>query len=286
MPEWVNVVIRSTSLIVVIFIIAKLFGKRHLSQLSVFEYLIGLVISVIAATVSIGLITPFWHGIIGLGIWFIIPFLLVLLAIKSKPVRDLVRGKGTVFIKDGKVMEDNLKKEKYSSDDLLQQLRNKNVFQVADVEFAVLEADGDISVLPKKEKQPLTPKDLGITVAPIKEPQTVVMDGEILYEPLATGGFSVKWLETEFEKLGVSVENVYLAQVDSFGQLTVDLFDDKLQVPAPQEKPLLLATTKKMQADMEIFALSTQNKQAKQMYTKNSQKLQKAIDRLTPFLSD
>ncbi|WP_226034539.1 DUF421 domain-containing protein [Aquibacillus saliphilus] len=286
MPEWVEVIIRSVGLVIIVFVVSKLFGKRQLGQLSVFEFISGIVVAVIAANVSIGLGISFAHGLLSLSIWFLIPVLLGLLALKSKPVRDLVEGKGTIFIKDGKIMEDNLKKERFSSDDLLEKLRAKNVFQAADVEFAVLEADGDLSVLPKKENQPLTPKDLAIKVAPIKEPQAVIMDGEVLYEPLSTVGLSLNWLETELDKLGVSVENVYLAQVDSYGQLNVDLFDDKLQVPSPQEKPLLLATMKKCQADLELFALSTENQAAKKMYSKNSQKLQTAVDKLTIYLQD
>lgn len=181
-------------------------------------------------------------------------------------------------------MEDNLKKERYTTDELLELLRKKDVFKVADVEFAVLEPTGDLSVMLKKENQPLTPKDVNLTVASVKEPQTVIMDGEILDEPLSTIGRSRGWLKTELEKQGVTIENVFIGQVDSYGQLTIDLFDDKLQVPSPQEKPLILSTMKKCQADLESFALGTESKEAKQMYRLNSEKLQEAIDKVTPIL--
>ncbi|MBM7572185.1 DUF421 domain-containing protein [Aquibacillus albus] len=283
MPEWIEAFLRSISLLIIIFVIAKFIGKRQLSQLTAFEFMIGIIIAVIAAELTLGGVS-FVSGFVGLSVWFLIPFLITWLALKSKAIHDFVRGKGTVFIKDGKIMEDNLKKESFTSDDLLQRLRSKNIFQAADVEFAVLEPDGEINVLPKRENQPITPKDVAATVAPIKEPQTVIMDGDIMKEPLATAGLSVNWLHTELEKQGVTIENVYLGQVDNFGQLTLDLFDDKLQVPSPQEKPALLATLKKCQADMEMFALSTENQEAKQMYTKNSQKLQTAIDKMEPLL--
>ena len=143
-------------------------------------------------------------------------------------------------------MEDNLKKERYTTDELLELLRKKDVFQVSDVEFAVLEPTGDLSVMLKKENQPLTPKDLNLTVASIKDPQTVIMDGEIMDEPLATIGRSRAWLHTELEKLGVTIENVFLGQVNSYGQLTVDLFDDKLQVALPSRKTLNSFDPKKM----------------------------------------
>ncbi|MGN8235539.1 DUF421 domain-containing protein [Priestia flexa] len=179
----------------------------------------------------------------------------------------------------------NLKKERYTTDELLELLRRKDVFQVSDVEFAVLEPPGDLSVMLKKENQPLTAKDINLKVASIKEPQTIIMDGAIMDEPLATIGRSRAWLHTELEKLGVTIENVFLGQVNSYGELTIDLFDDKLQVaPPPQERPLILSTLKKCQADLELFALGTESKEAKQMYRLNSEKLQEAIDKVTPIL--
>ncbi|MFE5437462.1 DUF421 domain-containing protein, partial [Bacillus cereus] len=213
-----------------------------------------------------------------------IPYLVSLISLKSKKLRDFVEGKGSVFIKDGKIMEDNLKKERYTTDELLELLRKKDVFQVADVEFAVLEPTGDLSVMLKKENQPLTAKDLNLTTASVKEPQTVIMDGIVMDEPLATIDRSRAWLHTELEKLGVTIENVFLGQVNSYGELTVDLFDDKLQVASPQERPLILSTLKKCQADLELFALGTESKDAKQMYRLNSEKLQEAIDKVTPIL--
>src|SRR5699024_2771973 len=84
------------------------------------------------------------------------------------------------LIKDGKIMEDNLKKEKFTTDDLLESLRNKDIFKAADVEFAILEPSGTVNVLPKKENKTLTLKDIGIEPASEKEPQTVIMDGKML----------------------------------------------------------------------------------------------------------
>jgi uncharacterized membrane protein YcaP (DUF421 family) len=284
MPEWLEIVWRGLLFLVALFFITKLLGKRQLSQLSFFEYVAGITIGSIGAEVVMGLERNIMHGLLGLVIFAGVPFLAGLLSLKSKTFRDFVEGKGVVFIKNGKIMEDNLKQERYTTDELLELLRKKDVFQVADVEFAVLEAAGDLSVLLKKENQPLTAKDLGVKVAPIKETQTVIMDGKILDEPLSTINQSRNWLHTELDKLGVTIENVFLGQVDSYGQLTVDLFDDKLEVPPPQEKPLLLATMKKCQADLELFAFGTEAKEAKDMYGKNSEKLQEAIDKVAHIL--
>ncbi len=284
MPEWLDISVRSIFFVVVLFFITKWLGKKQISELSFFEYVTGISIGSIGAEVAMGLERNIFHGIIGIVIFATIPFLSGLLSLKSKKFRDFVEGTGTVFIKDGKIMEDNLKKERYTTDELLELLRKKDVYQVSDVEFAVLEATGDLSVMLKKENQPLTAKDLNLTVASIKESQTVIMDGVIMDEPLATIGRSRAWLHTELEKLGVTVENVFLGQVNSYGELTVDLFDDQLQVASPQERPLILSTMKKCQADLELFALGTESKEAKQMYSKNSEKLQEAIVKMMPIL--
>ncbi|MGG0412177.1 DUF421 domain-containing protein [Peribacillus simplex] len=284
MPDWLDVFIRALLFLIILFLVTKLLGKKQLSQLSYFEYVVGITIGSIGAEVITGLERNISVGIIGIATVSAIPFIVGILSLKSKMVRDLVEGKGTVFIKDGKIMEENLKKERYTTDELLELLRKKDAFQVSDVEFAVLEATGDLSVMLKKENQPLTAKDLNLVVASVKEPQTVIMDGKILDEPLATIGRSRSWLHTELEKLGVTIENVFLGQINSYGEVTVDLFDDILQVPSPQERPLLLSTMKKCQADLELFALGTENKDAKQLYEKNSKKLQKAIDNVTHIL--
>jgi len=284
MPEWLDVALRSVMFVIFLFFVTKVLGKKQIAQLSFFEYVTGITIGSIAAESIMGLDGNMFLGLLGIGIVSLIPFLGGLISLKSKKFRDFTEGKGTIFIKDGKVMEDNLKKERYTVDELLELLRNKDVFQVSDVQFAILEATGDLSVMLKKENQPLTPKDLNMKVASIKEPQTVIMDGKILDEPLATIGYSRRWLKTELEKLGVTIENVFIGQVNSYGELTVDVFDDKLQVPSPQERPLILATMKKCQADLELFALATENKDAKELYVKNSEKLQKAIDKVTHIL--
>lgn len=284
MPEWLDITVRSVLFVVVLFFMTKLLGKKQIAQLSFFEYVTGITIGNIAGESIMGLDGNMIYGLLAMTVVAAIPLIAGLISLKSKKFRDFTEGRGTLFIKDGKVMEDNLKKERITADELLQLLRKKNVFQVSDVEFAVLEPTGDLSVMLKKENQPLTPKDLDMKVASIKEPQTVIMDGKILDEPLATIGYSRGWLKTELEKLGVTIENVFLGQVNSYGELTVDLFDDKLQVPSPQDRPLTLSTMKKCQADLELFALATEDKKAKQLYTKNSEKLQNAIDKVTHIL--
>ncbi|MFJ5762860.1 DUF421 domain-containing protein [Neobacillus sp. NPDC093182] len=284
MPDWIDVLIRGILFIAALFFMTKLLGSKQISQLSFFEYISGITIGSVAGEVITGLDKNISHGVIVILLFGGITYAVDFISLKSKKFRDFAEGKSSVFIKDGKVMEDSLKKENYTIDDLNALLRKKNVFKVADVEFAVLEPNGELNVLLKKENQPLTPKDLNLKVGNEKPPQTVIMDGQILDNSLAEAKKTRQWLEFELEKLGVTLDNVFLGQVDSYGQLTIDVYDDKINVPLPQEKPLLMSMIKKGQADLETFALQTDAKDAKKMFIENSKKLQEAIDVLTPYL--
>lgn len=286
MPEWLHIVVRSFLYIFVLIILTKVLGKKQISQISFFEYVSGITIGSIAGEVIMGLEDHYFYGVIAISIFGAVTYVVDIVSLKSKKFRDLIEGKGSILIKDGKVMEDNLKKEKYSVDELSSFLRQKDVFNLADVEFAVLEPTGDLSVLLKKENRPLTPKDIHLQVDQEKEPQTIIMDGQILNDAMAAAGKTRKWLDIELENLNVTVENVFLAQVDSFGKLTVDIYDDKIQIPSAKPRALLMAMVKKCQADLELFAMETENEKAKQLFNKNANKLNEAITKLKPYLNE
>ncbi|MBB6670547.1 DUF421 domain-containing protein [Cohnella nanjingensis] len=286
MPEWSVIIFRSLGALFILFVLTRILGKKQISQLSFFEYVLGITLGELAGFISTDLEGHYFYGVLAIFVWFFVPFLLEFAMLKSKKLRHLFEGKGRVVMKEGKVLEDNLKKERLTADELLEQLRGKNVFNLADVEFAIMETTGELSVLLKKEKQPLTPSDMGMKKVNEVEPQTVIIDGKIQLEPLATIGLSPGWLQTELEKIGVSLDNVFLGQVDAYQQLYVDLFDDNLKVPAPQGKALLLATLKKTQADLELFAVATRSPDAKAMYERNSVALNQLIDSLKPMLQN
>lgn len=285
MPGGINILFRSVLFILLLFITTKILGRKQISELSLFEYISGITIGSIAGEVVTGLESNMFHGALAMLSFGAITLLVDFLSLKSKTFRDIVEGRGTVIIKDGKILEENLKKEKYTVDELSALLRQKDIFRVADVEFAVLEPRGNLSALLKRENRPLTPKDLQMKMPNEKEPQTVIMDGSILDESLRSAGKSRAWLQMEMEKLGVTLDNVFLGQVDSYGDLTVDIYDDKIQVPSPTQRPLLLAMLKKAQADLELFSLETEDETAKKMYQKNAKKLQAEIEKLSPYLN-
>jgi len=284
MAEGLVVLLRSVGLFVVTLFLVRLIGKRQTSQLTLFDLVTAIVVGVIAAAVSLKLVPNLVHGLLALLVWTGLPALIYLLAIKSKTVRDIVQGKEKVLINQGKVLEDKLMEARFTTEDLLSQLRKKNAFKVADVEFAVLEPTGEVSVLLKKDQQPVTPQTANLSVGMESVPQTVIMDGTIMDEPLTAMGLNRNWLHTELEKAGVTLENVFIGQVDSVGQLYLDLFDDLIQVPKPKTKELAWATIKKCQADCELYALGTKQPEAKSMYSKSAKVLAEAVKELEPVL--
>lgn len=284
MPGWGHIFFRSLGAIIILFLIARILGKKQISQLTLFEYIFGITLGELAGFMSTDIESNYVHGIVALVTWSAVAYLFEIVTMKSMTLQYWLEGTGTVMIKDGKVLEDNLKKEKFTGKELMESLRKKNVFNLADVEFALLESSGDLSVLVKKENQPITPKHLGIKVAPEPEPQMVINDGEILDELLATTGMSRGWLRTELDKQGVPLENVFLGQVNGFGELYLDLYDDQLKVQQPQNRAILWATLKKCEADLELFGLSTKDKAARKLYAAQVTELKKVISTLTPIL--
>ncbi|MCL6610792.1 MAG: DUF421 domain-containing protein [Peptococcaceae bacterium] len=284
MPEWLNILIRSAGAFALTLFLVRLMGKRQTSRLTFFDLVTVIVIGVTAAAFSLNLVKNPAGGLIALAVWTLFPALIYVLAIKYKAVRDIVQGRETVLINHGKVLEDKLMEARMTPEDLLSQLRKKNVFNFADVEFAVLEPTGEVSVLLRKEKQPVTAKTLNMDVGRESAPQTVILDGIIMDEPLAAMGLNRKWLHTELEKAGVAPENVFIAQVDSTGQIYLDLFDDAIQVPRPKTKDLVLATLKKCQADCELYALGTQRPEAGEVYGRCAGTLSEVIDEIGPLL--
>jgi uncharacterized membrane protein YcaP (DUF421 family) len=283
MQGWIEVALRSFVGFLLFLALARMFVRKPIGETSQLEFGLIASVAVILAIGSIQLSIPISYLFVALFIWAGGAFGILLLSMKNASFRSAIYGKGIPIMKDGKILEDNMKKQHLTTDELLRKLRAKQVFQVADVEFAVLEGNGELSVLVKKEQQPITAKMLHHHVPPIKEPETVIMDGKILHEPLSTRGLSEDWLKTELKKMNAIVENVFMAQIDEYGQLTIDLFDDVLQVPQPTELPLLEASIKKAQADMELFALDTENPQAKQMYKWCAEQMKQVHDMVSPY---
>ena len=284
MQTWIQILINSVSLFFLLLISIRLMGKRNVVRMTPFRFVSYIVIAVITALMSLNIITNFAFGLIALGVWVLLPIALEFLSLKSKWIHDVVNGKETVFIKHGKIMEDNLLQTRLTAEELLRELRSKNAFSLADVEFAVMEDTGDISVLMKAHKGPVSSYDLGIKVAPAAEPQTVILDGTILDEPLFSLGLNREWLGIQLETTGVSIDNVFIGQIDSSGDLYLDLFEDSMQLPQPKVKEMLYANFESSQADLMSFALETNDEATKQMYLEHAETLKQLMEKLKPYL--
>ncbi|WP_409253461.1 DUF421 domain-containing protein [Bacillus sp. SCS-153A] len=225
MAEYFEVALRSLFILIALFCITKLLGKKQLSQLSFYEYITGITVGSIAGTLSMDLDLKLMEGLMSILLWFSVPFIFSFISLKSVKFRHFVEGTPTVFIEDGNIIEEALKREKISTDELLEQLRKKNIFRASDVEYASLDTNGELSVLPKKEKQPLLYEDFFQHYAKVMPIQSVVNDGKIDVEGLNKAGFSEEWLFQQLKQRKIRLDNVFLAQADSSGKLTIDLYD-------------------------------------------------------------
>ncbi len=284
MANWIMILLRTSALFVLTLLMIRILGKGSPSRMTPFRFVNYMVMAVIIALISANIIDNIVLGFVALAVWFAYTMLLDYLSLVNKGVHDLVNGRERVLIKDGKVMEENLSKVKLTGEELLRELRSKNVFKLADVEFAVMETTGEINILIKSDRKPLTPHDIERKVAPASEPQTVILDGNVLDESLSNRGLNRDWLNRELQRAGVSIDNVFIAQVDSSGDLYLDLFDDSLQSPEPKVKELLYANLKSSHADFLKFALETKDEKIKAMYLENANRIQNVMDKLRPYL--
>ncbi|WP_099158223.1 DUF421 domain-containing protein [Virgibacillus ndiopensis] len=287
MPEYMIIVVRSLFAFFFIFILARMLGKKQIAQLSFFDYITGISIGNMAASLAIDTQLQSVNAIIGLLIFSFLTIIIAFLAMKSLNFRKIVEGNPIILMRNGNVLEKNLFKAKMTFDDLMMGLREKNAFKLADVEMAVLETDGQLSVMKKAAYNPLTPNDIGVSVEGEHIPSLIIIDGYLLEKRLKYLGYTEEWLIGEIMKQGAKdYKDVFLAQIDSKGNVYIDLHNDKEKVPQMKQKPLLAAQLRKIQADLEGFAIQTEDPNAKKMYYNQSKELQDLIDKIHPLLRE
>lgn len=226
MNDILRTLIRSIMLIIGLFIITKLLGKKQLSSLSFFEYIVGITVGDIAGTLSMDPDLSLRDGIASMIVWSFVPLAISTISLRSRAFRTIVEGKSTTFIENGNIIEKNLRKEKYSLDELLEQLRKKSVFRVADVEFASLDSNGELSVLLKKAKQPLRYEDITSKISHDSPPVPVIMDGKIIKENLEKAGYNNDMFLAKLMKSGYKRDEVFYAELDQTGEISVDVYDE------------------------------------------------------------
>ncbi len=191
------VFVRTIILYTIVVIVMRIMGKRQIGQLQPFELAIAIMISDLAAVPMQNTGIPLLNGIIPILTLLILQLLISLLSIKSIRARAIICGKPTILIEKGRIVESSLRKELYTLNDLLEQLRINNFPNIADVEYAILETNGQLSVIPKSQKRPLNPADMDIKTEYEGLPVDIIIDGVVLTENLNKIGKDHRWLEQE-----------------------------------------------------------------------------------------
>lgn len=215
------IIIRTLILYLAVVIFLRLMGKREVGQLQPYELVIIIMISELAAIPMQNTTIPVINGLIPIFVLFAVHVTLSFVSLKSEKARAVINGKPTIVIENARIMEEALRKMRYNINDLLEQLREKNVTNIADVEFAILETNGNLSVILKPDKRPLQPKDMGLNPRSEGLPITLVADGRLFHENLKKIKRDIEWLENEFHKAGTTYKKVFFANIDSQGKLFI-----------------------------------------------------------------
>ncbi len=221
------VVIRTLILYTLVIVALRLMGKREIGQLQPFELVVILMISDLAAIPSENVGIPLLSGIIPILVLLSASLTLAWISLKSEKARDIICGKPSILIERGQIIEEEMKRNCYNLTDLLEELRLKNVPNIADVEFAILENNGQLSVIPKAHKRPAIPEDFHITPQYEGLPLTIIMDGKLNRKTLEKSKKTLNWLKSELKKQGTKIEDVLLASLDSSDTLYVQAKQDK-----------------------------------------------------------
>jgi len=211
---------RTLILYTLVVVVMRIMGKRQIGQLQPFELVVAILISELAAVPMQNTGIPLVNGIIPILTLLMAQIVISVISLKSTKARAIICGKPAVLIENGKIREDEIRKEMYTLTDLLEQLRIKNVPNIADVEFAILETNGQLSIIPKSQKRPLCPEDLKVETKYEGLPLTLIIDGEVNDMNLKKAGLDREWLKSELSKFEInSFDDVLFASLDTSGNL-------------------------------------------------------------------
>ncbi|HWI55430.1 MAG TPA: DUF421 domain-containing protein [Desulfobacteria bacterium] len=214
------VLLRTLLLYSFVVIFMRIMGKRQIGQLQPFELVVTLMLSELAAIPMQNTGIPLINGIIPILTLVVAQIVLSFVSLKSERVRGIICGTPSVLIENGRIVEPELERLRYNLSDLLEQLRAKNVPNISDVEFAILETSGQLSVIPKSQKRPVVPEDMNLSTDYEGIPYTVIMDGHVIHKNLTKMKLDIPWLDAELKRLGIEhPQQVLFASVDSQGRL-------------------------------------------------------------------
>ncbi len=224
MEEYVLIIARTIFLYILILIIFRVMGKREIGELSVLDLVVFIMIAEMAVMAIENPKDPLIHSMLPMFLLMSIQIFLAYVSLKSQRIRDVIDGKASVIINNGKIDEKAMKKQRYNFDDLLIQLRDKNVKNVADVEFAILEPSGKLSVFQKQKAEGTSSDDQQEEEASLNLP--LIMDGEIQEEHLKRINKTNLWLRQQLRSLGYKdYKNISFCSYDN-GVFFIDLKDE------------------------------------------------------------
>ena len=214
MNELLDVTIRALLSLITLFFVTKMIGKKQVSQLSLFDYVIGISIGNFAAEMTINLESNEIHGIVAVVIFGFIAFLVSIFTMKSIKLRRFFMGTPTIIIEHGKIIQDSFYKVRYDINDVLEQCRIKGYYDISDIDYAIVEANGELSILPNSNSREVTVKDMNLKVEKEGLCANVIIDGKIMYKSLEYIDKKEEWLLKELKVKGKKLDDIILATVD------------------------------------------------------------------------
>lgn len=215
-------IVRTVMMFTFVFVAMRVAGKRELGQISPFDFVVSVIIGELAAIPLENNRIPLINGVVPIATIVAAEMLVAFLSLKNRTVRELLSGVPSVIIENGRIREDNLRKARYNLHDLLANLRQQGFTSPAEVEFAILEDTGRLSVIPKSQHRPVTPADLGLPTAYEGLPLALIVDGRINHGALAAAHLDEAWLRDQLAQRGIADPScVLLATLDTTGRLYV-----------------------------------------------------------------
>lgn len=224
--DLIKVILTSLLSVVTMFIIAKISGHKQVAQLDFFDYINGITVGSIAAELATELEDP-WKPFTAMIIYMLVSVLLSFTAQKFPKTRKFLNGTPTIIMDNGKINKKNMKKAKLELSEFLLMCRQEGYFNINDIETAVFEYNGKLTVLPKSTKRPIVPEDLNIAPKKEKISNEIIMDGKILHGNLKKLGLDLTWLDKQLKEQKYNNANeIYLGICDQDNKLS--LFPKKI----------------------------------------------------------
>lgn len=215
-------VYRTTLVYFLVLLVIRAMGKREIGQLSPFDFVVAIIIAELAALPMELTDIPLWHSILPLLILAALQISLSYATLFSRKLRGIICGHPQIIIKNGALLRKEMRKARYNLDDLVAQMREKGIVDLSDIEFAVLETSGKLSVILKSQHRPVTPADLGISTAYEGLPTVLVMDGDIMKDNLAQIDLDETWLQKVLSEQRLTSKKVLLATLSTDGRLFIN----------------------------------------------------------------